>query len=335
MNAALGSGAVSESTCRRWVTQFNNGDFNVEDLQRSGRPSMNIDDAILQQLDLDKYSTCRSIALELAISPETARNHLIQMGKRYLCNRWIPHLLSPEQMANRERICNELLAKQSAFDFLGQLVTMDESWIYWDNGGSQHHRSWRGEGDNPPVEVRRVLTPRKHMISVFWDCKGVLLMEVLPHGQTITADTYCQQLDRLVAAIQQKRRRLMGGGAQQITYLHDNARPHTANKTVNKLQEIGFSVLPHPPYSPDLAPSDFYLFSPMKTALRGRNYNSAEEVQVVLERWIEEKPRSFFTKGIRKLPERWEKCVAHNGQYFEHIRDDDENNNKCLSFTCL
>jgi len=86
MNAALGSGAVRESTFCRWVIQFNNGDFNVEDLQRSRRPSMNIDDAILQQLDLDKYNTCRFIALELAYSPETVRNHLIQMGKRYLGN---------------------------------------------------------------------------------------------------------------------------------------------------------------------------------------------------------------------------------------------------------
>ena len=108
MHAVLTSGAVSESTCRRWVTQFNNGDLNVEDLQRSGRPSMNIDDAILQQLDSEKYSTCRSIALELAISSETARNHFIRMGKRYLCNRWIPHLLSPEQMANRERIYSQM-----------------------------------------------------------------------------------------------------------------------------------------------------------------------------------------------------------------------------------
>jgi len=92
-------------------------------------------------------------------------------------------------------------------------------------------------------------------------------LEVLPQGHAITADTYCQQLDCLVAAIQQKRRWLMGGGAQQITYLYDNTRPHTANKTVNELQEIGFNVLPQTSYSPNLAPFDFYLFSPIKTAL--------------------------------------------------------------------
>jgi histone-lysine N-methyltransferase SETMAR len=285
---------------------------------------MDIDEQILAHLETTKYCTTRFIATELGVSRETIREHLIAMGKRYLCNRWIPHRLTEEQMANREGICNELLNRYAANDFLCQLVTMDEVWIYWDNDGSCHHRSWRGDGDVPDVEVRRVLTTRKHLMSVFWDCKGVLLMEVLPQGQTINADRYCNQLDHLVLAIQQKRRRLLGGGYHQIHYLHDNARPHTAAKSVQKLRDIGFSVLPHPPYSPDLAPSDFYLFSALKSAIRGRNYSSAEEIQEVLDAWIESKPRNFFADGIRKLPGRWEKCVAHHGDYFEHFDVNDQ-----------
>jgi [histone H3]-lysine36 N-dimethyltransferase SETMAR len=218
-------------SCRRWVAQYTDGNFVVDDKERSGRPSLDINDAIQQQLDVVKYATTRTIAEELGVSHITIGNHLREMGKKYLCNRWIPHHLTEEQMANRERICNELLLKFAANDFLGQLVTMDEIWIYWDNEGSFHHRSWRGEGDTPDVEVRRVLTTRKHLMSVFWDCKGVLLMEVLPRGQTITADVYCQQLDHLVVAIQEKRRRQLQGGYQQFHYLHDNARPHTAGKT--------------------------------------------------------------------------------------------------------
>jgi [histone H3]-lysine36 N-dimethyltransferase SETMAR len=324
MNSTLGPDTVSERTCRRWVAQYTDGNFVVDDKERSGRPSLDINDAIQQQLDVVKYATTRTIAEELGVSHITIGNHLREMGKKYLCNRWIPHHLTEEQMANRERICNELLLKFAANDFLGQLVTMDEIWIYWDNEGSFHHRSWRGEGDTPDVEVRRVLTTRKHLMSVFWDCKGVLLMEVLPRGQTITADVYCQQLDHLVVAIQEKRRRQLQGGYQQFHYLHDNARPHTAGKTLEKLRQIGFTVLPHPPYSPDLAPSDFYLFSAMKSAIRGRNWNSEEEIRTALDAWIASKPRGFFADGIRKLPGRWQKCVSHHGDYFEHIADDDD-----------
>ena len=98
-------------------------------------------------------------------------------------------------------------------------------------------------------------------------------MDILPQGTTITAYVYC-----FVTAIQQKRRRILGGGFHQIHYLHDNARPHTAAKSVQKLTDIGFTVLPHPPYSPDLAPSDFYLFSPLKSAIRGRDFNEADEI---------------------------------------------------------
>jgi hypothetical protein len=99
---------------------------------------------------------------------------------------------------------------------------MDEVWIYWSNGGTYHHRSWRGTGDAPDVEVRHTLSPREHVISVFWDCKRVIMMDILPQGTTITADVYCEHLSRLVTVIQQKRCRLLGGGFHQIHYLHDS-----------------------------------------------------------------------------------------------------------------
>ena len=81
------------------------------------------------------------------------------MGMRYLCNPWVQHKLSGEQMANRERICNELLSKHAANDFLGQLLTMDETWINWDiDRITNHHRSWRSKGDVPDVEAHGTLS---------------------------------------------------------------------------------------------------------------------------------------------------------------------------------
>ena len=68
------------------------------------------------------------------------------------------------------------------------------------------------------------------MLSIFWDCKGILLMDVLPRGETINADKYCQQSNRLVVAIEQKWRRIIHGEFQQLYYLDDNVRPNTAIK---------------------------------------------------------------------------------------------------------
>ena len=111
----------------------------------------------------------------------------------------------------------------------------------------------------------------------------------------------------------------MIGSYSNIHYLHDNAKPHVAAQSLKKLNELGLTILPHPPYSPDLAPSDFYLFSPMKSVLQGHTYCNEKDVMKVIEDWFREKPESFFADGIKKLPERWRRCVAHNGEYFEHF----------------
>ncbi|GFU89071.1 histone-lysine N-methyltransferase SETMAR [Trichonephila clavipes] len=85
-----------------------------------------------------------------------------------------------------------------------------------------------------------------------------VLYELLKQGKTIKADLYCNQLDKLNAAIKEKRPPL--ASRKGIVFHHDNARPHTAMVTQQKLNALGWEVLGHPPYKPDIAPSDYYLF---------------------------------------------------------------------------
>ena len=102
---------------------------------------------------------------------------------------------------------------------------------------------------------------KKVMATVFWDASGVLLIELLPNGQTINADRYIATLKKLKRNIRRKRPGLRD---DQVLLLHDNARPHSALRTQEAIQKLGWTTLPHPPYSPDLAPSDFHLFGTMK-----------------------------------------------------------------------
>ena len=97
---------------------------------------------------------------------------------------------------------------------------------------------------------------------------------------------------------------------------HVNARPHTARHTVKQIQDFKLQVLPPPPYSPDLAPSDFRLFWPLKDALRRRNLRSDEEVKKTVHDWLAQQPNDF-SRGIYVLVERWERCVEHDGDYTE------------------
>jgi len=83
--------------------------------------------------------------------------------------------------------------------------------------------------------------------------------------------------------------------------LHDSACLHTATHTVETFQKLKFEVLAQPLYSPDLAPSDYHLFGPLKEALRGRRFTSDQELKEAVHAWLTAQPKTFFSEGINKL----------------------------------
>ena len=81
--------------------------------------------------------------------------------------------------------------------------------------------------------------------------------------------------------------------------------------------ECGFEILPHSQYSPDMAPSDFYLFSKLKSHLRGAHYGSNECVIEAVNEYFGDQEKAFYFEGIRKLEQKWTKCIALKGDYIE------------------
>ncbi|KAG5318765.1 MOS1T transposase, partial [Pseudoatta argentina] len=90
-------------------------------------------------------------------------------------------------------------------------------------------------------------------------------------------------------------------------------RPHVAKPVKTYLETLKWEVLPHPLYSPDIAPSDFHLFRSMAHGLADRRFHSYEEAQKWIDSWIASKDMSFFRRGIHVLSERWEKVVSSDG----------------------
>lgn len=117
----------------------------------------------------------------------------------------------------------------------------------------------------------------KSMLVIFFDIHGVVHREVVPKGQTDIAAFYCDILRRLREDIRRKRPDLWRNGNWVLQ--HDNAPAHTALKTHEFLGQTNSVVAPHPPYSPDLAPADFFLFPKMKSKLKGRRFDTIEEIQ--------------------------------------------------------
>ncbi|GBN51069.1 Mariner Mos1 transposase [Araneus ventricosus] len=110
-------------------------------------------------------------------------------------------------------------------------------------------------------KARQTLSARKLMVTVFWDAQGILLIEFMTRGTAINSEDYCRTLKKLKRAIQNKRRGLLSSA---VVLLHDNARPHTAVRIGEVLRKFKWDAFQHPPYSPDLSPSDFHLFTAMK-----------------------------------------------------------------------
>ena len=90
----------------------------------------------------------------------------------------------------------------------------------------------------------------------------------------------------------------------------DNARVHTCKVAMHAVERNGYELIPHPAYSPDLAPSDFFLFSNLKKDIRGCHFRSDEEVVKAVENWVDGKDTDFFRPGLMALEHRWSKCIT-------------------------
>jgi transposase len=83
------------------------------------------------------------------------------------------------------------------------------------------------------------------------------------------------------------------------------------------MTSLKFTMVPHPPYSPDLAPSDFWLFPQLKEMLKGQHFSLDAKVEAAVHKWISSQPESFFVDATNKWIEQFKKCVAINGDCVE------------------
>lgn len=304
--------APSKRTIERWFVKFRNGDRTLQEDQRSGRPTNILSTDIQQILDNNAKATTREIADILGTTHTTIEHHLMEMKKVSKLGVWVPHDLTVIAMQQRLTTCMSLLSRFNVEPFLNRIVTGDEKWIMYVN--TVRKRQWVNEGTQPAPVPKPGLHPLKIMLSVWWSMEGIVYFELLPAGFTITADIYAEQLDRVQNALIAKQPGLVN--RKKVLLLHDNARPHTAIIVQQKIQSLDWELLPHPPYSPDIAPSDYYLFRSLQNNLTNMNFNNEDHVRAHIQSFFDSKPRAFYSAGIAKLPSKWQSVVDNNGAYF-------------------
>jgi histone-lysine N-methyltransferase SETMAR len=130
----------------------------------------------------------------------------------------------------------------------------------------------------------------------------------------VNSASYCKVLLKLREAIRRKRPCRLARG--ELLH-HDNARPHTARATQERIQELQWEILEHPAYSPDFAPSDFRFFDPLKKHLAGKRFADDEDVDTDDRKWLRQQSKDFYATGFDVLGKRWNKCIIVGGGYIK------------------
>jgi len=146
-------------------------------------------------------------------------------------------------------------------------------------------KSWGCPGQASMSARKPNIHGSKILLCIWWDQLGVIYYELLKPDETITGNRYRTQLMRLSQALKEKRPEY-AQRHDKVILLLDNARPHVAQLVKTYLQTLKRDVLPHPPYSPDIAPSDYHLFRSMAHGLAEQHFRSHEEVRDWLDTWI-------------------------------------------------
>lgn len=319
---AFGEDAMGPTAIKEWYNRFQNGRTSSESDSRSGRPSTSRNDAMSLQIqslvEEDRRITVREIAEAMDISTGSTHSILREdLALRRIAAKFVPRLLTNEQKQLRLEVSQDMLdsvAKDSGF--MDTIITGDESWVYgYDPETKAQSSQWLHSTSPRPKKVRQVRSKVKVMLTVFFDSQGVVHHEYAPPNQTITKEYYLEVLRHLRDAVRRKRPNLWKSGMWKLH--QDNAPAHSSQLVQTFLAKHSIPVVRQAPYSPDMAPCDFWLFPKLKMPLKGTRFESRDDIMRNTTMELNSIPKEAFKRCFQQWYDRWDKCVDSQGDYFE------------------
>jgi transposase len=270
-----------------------------------------LDDAIRQTLDNIPFASVRQIAHRLCQSSTTINRHLTGAWGfvlKYL--RWVSDILTTTQKADRVGKSGELLRLLRSMNNGRRHVsmTLDEFWFYFHQ---DHSVQQLPPGEKSAVSERVTAQAPKLILTIVWNTDRFHVVEILPKAAWFNADYFCNSILRGLLPDDGD------VGRKKMVIQADNARNYTGLRTRAFMAENSMKSAPHPPYSPDLAPSDFYIFAYVKKRLTGQMFQSRNDLFEA----IIEIPRSIPMEKLMEVFLEWERrlhgYIDIDGEYFE------------------
>lgn len=321
MQTQYGGEAPCRATVANWIREYKWGRENLANRPCQGRPPELATPSRIAKaraiVATNRKISLAQLAHRLRVSPTSAKNILIShLRLEKKLGRWVPYQLTEAQKAKRVEHARALLSKWGRrwTQFKNKLVTVDETWVHHHPAPTPRTSAeWLPEDAEPP-KIARVQTDRsKLMAIIFWDSLGIVHLEYFSPSLKrpgINAEIYRQILRRFKKSLDEKRPEKVRRG---VLLLQDNAPCHKASCDI--LPELSIETVAHPPYSPDLAPSDYYLFRNLKNSMRGAKFGSDEAVKAAVSAHFASQKSEYYSRGIDKLREQLEAVIKSNGEF--------------------
>ncbi|UYV62539.1 hypothetical protein LAZ67_2000982 [Cordylochernes scorpioides] len=277
LQKAFKDDCISRSQSGKWHKAFKKGREEVADEPRSGRPTTARTDEdvdrVLEVLRTDRRLSIQQIADTLHMSTFVVHGIVTEdLQMRKVCAKLVTKVLTQDQKELRVLRYQELLDLiQNEPDFLNSVVTGDESWMFeYDPESKRQSCAWHTKSSPRPKKARMKKSRIKTIIIVFFDIRGIVHCEFVPQGQTVNSVFYLEVLRRLKRRISRVRTDIK----DTVKLHHDNATSHTAFIITNFLARSNTPLILDPPYSPELAPCDFFLFPRLKREMEGKHWET-------------------------------------------------------------
>ncbi|UYV69540.1 hypothetical protein LAZ67_6003928 [Cordylochernes scorpioides] len=257
--------SLSRSRTFEWFSRFLKGREKVNDDQHTGRPrSLRCEENKLKIKELIKSNrriSIKDLSSETGLSVGLCHQIVTKdLDMIRTSSKFFPRILTEEQKVRMDVCKNMVEMTRTDPEWMQKIITGDETWVYqYDPETKRQSSQWIERGEPKPKKARFTKSKVKTLLVTFFDINGLVHHEFIPFGRKINQEVYLGIMRRLREAVHLKRPERW---QNNDWILH--------NSTIQ---------IPHPPYSPDLAPNDFFLYPKLKMKLKGRKFDNVDMIQ--------------------------------------------------------